>query len=189
MLAFTPTLLITLPFYPFIAIAIKIDSKGPTFYTQSRVGHNGSTFNIIKFRTMVTNHNFSSFVTIKNDPRITSSGKFLRRYKIDEWPTIINVVKSEMSFVGPRPEAPKYVALYTKQQKKVLLAKPGITDPATISYNNEADLMQGTNDFEKIYVEQILPQKLSLNSKYIENQTFISDVKIIARTILLVLKI
>ena len=103
-------LLITLPFYPFIGLAIKLDSKGPIFYTQPRVGRDCSTFKIIKFRTMVIDHQFNSSITIKNDPRITSLGKFLRRYKIDEWPTLLNVIKSEMSVVGPRPEAPKYVA-------------------------------------------------------------------------------
>lgn len=183
------SLLMTLPFYPLIALAIKFDSKGPIFYTQPRVGRNYSTFNIIKFRTMVTDQSFRSYITIKNDSRITSSGKFLRRYKIDEWPTILNVIKSEMSFVGPRPEAPKYVALYTKEQKKVLAVKPGITDPATITYNNEAELMSSTDDSEKIYIKQIMPRKLSLNSKYVENQTLITDAKIIFKTILLILKL
>ena len=183
------SLLMTLPFYPLIALAIKFDSKGPIFYTQPRVGRNYSTFNIIKFRTMVTAQSFRSYITIKNDSRITSSGKFLSRYKIDEWPTILNVIKSEMSFVGPRPEAPKYVALYTKEQKKVLAVKPGITDPATITYNNEAELMSSTDDSEKIYIKQIMPRKLSLNSKYVENQTLITDAKIIFKTILLILKL
>ena len=149
------SLIMTLPFYPLIALAIKFDSKGPIFYAQPRIGRNCSVFNIIKFRTMVTDQSFRSYITIKNDSRITSSGKFLRRYKIDEWPTILNVIKSEMSFVGPRPEAPKYVALYTEEQKKVLAVKPGITDPATITYNNEVDLMYRTDNSEDIYIKQL----------------------------------
>jgi len=181
-------LLITIPFYPLIALAIKFDSKGPIFYKQTRVGHNCSIFNIIKFRTMLTDHNFNSEITIHNDPRVTTSGKFLRRYKIDEWPTILNVIKSDMSFVGPRPEAPKYVALYTEEQKKILSVKPGITDPATIAYNNEATLLSSTHESEDIYIKKIMPRKLILNSKYIETQTLFTDAKIILKTILLILK-
>ena len=182
-------LLITLPFYPFIGLAIKLDSKGSIFYTQPRVGRDCSTFKIIKFRTMVIDHRFNSSITIKNDPRITSLGKFLRRYKIDEWPTLLNVIKSEMSVVGPRPEVPKYVSSYTKEQKKVLTVKPGITDLATIAYNNEAALMSNTDDSEDIYIKQIMPGKLKLNSRYIERQTLITDAKIIFKTILLILKL
>ena len=182
-------LLTTLPFYPLIALAIKYDSKGPIFYKQLRVGHNCSIFNIVKFRTMVNDHCFNSAITIKNDPRITVSGKFLRRYKIDEWPTIFNVIKSDMSFVGPRPEAPKYVSLYTEEQKRVLSVKPGITDPATIAYNNEATLLSNTDDSEDMYIKKIMPSKLILNSKYIETQTLMTDAKIIFKTILLILKI
>ena len=138
---------------------------------------------------MVIDHRFNSSITIKNDPRITSLGKFLRRYKIDEWPTLLNVIKSEMSVVGPRPEAPKYVSLYTKEQKMVLSVKPGITDLATIAYNNEAALMSNTDDSEDIYIKQIMPGKLKLNSRYIETQTLITDAKIIFKTILLILKL
>tara|TARA_B100000686_G_scaffold343114_1_gene423363 strand:- start:6060 stop:6476 length:417 start_codon:yes stop_codon:yes gene_type:complete len=138
---------------------------------------------------MVHEHSFNSHITIKNDPRITSSGKFFRRYKVDEWPTIFNVIKSEMSFVGPRPEAPKYVALYTEEQKKVLRVKPGITDPATITYNNESALLYSTDDSENIYIKKIMPRKLILNSAYIETQTLITDAKIILKTILLILKL
>ena len=181
-------LLITLPFYPLIAFAIKLDSKGPIFYTQIRVGLNHSQINIIKFRTMIHAHSFNSPITIKNDPRITSFGKFLRRYKVDEWPTVFNVINSEMSFVGPRPEAPKYVSLYTEEQQKVLGVKPGITDPATITYNNEAQLLYNTDDSEDTYIKKIMPSKLILNSEYIETQTLITDVKIIFKTILLILK-
>ena len=182
------SLLITLPFYPLIALAIKIDSKGPIFYVQSRVGLKGKKFNVIKFRTMSTTPSFASAITVKNDPRITKSGKLLRRYKIDEWPTILNVIKSEMSFVGPRPESPKYVELYSEQQKKVLEVKPGITDPATISFNNESELMIDTNGSEGIYIKEIMPRKLAINLKYIENQSLTADVKIIFQTILLILK-
>ena len=182
------SLLITLPFYPLIALAIKIDSKGPIFYVQSRVGLKGKKFNVIKFRTMSTTPSFASAITVKNDPRITKSGKLLRRYIIDEWPTILNVIKSEMSFVGPRPESPKYVELYSEQQKKVLEVKPGITDPATISFNNESELMIDTNGSEGIYIKEIMPRKLAINLKYIENQNLTADVKIIFQTILLILK-
>lgn len=182
-------LLFTLPIYPFIALAIKFDSKGPIFYTQRRAGRNHTEFNIIKFRTMVIDHRFNSEITIKNDPRITSSGKFLRRYKIDEWPTLFNVIKSEMSFVGPRPEAPKYVSMYTEEQKKVLAVKPGITDPATITYNNEAILLSDIEYSEDIYIKKVMPDKLMINAKYIEDQTLITDAKIIFKTVLLILKL
>jgi len=182
------SLLITLPFYILIAIAIKIDSKGPIFYIQPRVGLNGKLFNIIKFRTMYIDTNFSSSVTINNDPRITKTGIFLRRYKIDEWPTAFNVLKFQMSFVGPRPESPNYAKLYTEEQKIVLNVKPGITDPAAILFNNESELLNNIDQSQEIYIHQIMPAKLSVNLEYIKNQTLIGDVKIVCNTIWLVMK-
>jgi len=180
------SLVITLPFYLFIYLGIKIDDKGKIFYTQSRVGLNGKEFSIIKFRTMKTHQEFASSITIKDDPRITRFGKLLRRYKIDEWPTIFNVIKSEMSFVGPRPESPNYVKFYNKQQLEVLKVKPGITDPATILFNEEADLLVNVTDSESVYRKDIMPRKLKINLDYIQNQTLLTDVKIILDTILLI---
>ena len=182
------SLLITLHFYILIAIAIKIDSKGPIFYIQPRVVLNGKLYNIIKFRTMYIDTNFSSSVTINNDPRITKTGIFLRRYKIDEWPTAFNVLKFQMSFVGPRPESPNYAKLYSEEQKIVLNVKPGITDPAAILFNNESELLNYIDQSQEIYIHQIMPAKLSVYLEYIKNQTLIGDVKIVCNTIRLVMK-
>ena len=137
---------------------------------------------------MRTNTNSMSSVTINNDPRITKTGKFLRRYKIDELPTVFNVLKFEMSFVGPRPESPNYVKFYTSEQKTVLNVKPGITDPATILFNSESELMNDMNKSQEIYIQQIMPAKLSINLEYIKNQTLIGDGKIVFNTIWLVIK-
>lgn len=181
-------LVILSPLFLILAIAIARDSKGPVFFKQTRVGRNGVPFKIYKFRTMIEDAEAKGMqLTVGNDSRITEVGAFLRKTKIDELPQLINVLKGEMSFVGPRPEVPKYVELYTEDQRQVLMVRPGITDLASIEYRNESDLLASTDNPEKIYVEQIMPKKLDLNMRYIERISFVTDIGIIFRTISVVL--
>ena len=184
----TAGLTTTLILYPFITIAIKIDSKGPIFYRQERIGLNGSVFNIIKFRTMVIGADKAASITTDNDKRITKVGSFLRKSKLDELPTLINVLIGDMSIVGPRPELKKYVDSYTKCQKKVLSVKPGITDLGTLEYDDEINILGNSVHSETIYITKILPNKLALNLKYVETRNFLLDLKIIIQTVGLILK-
>lgn len=175
---------IFLPFFMGISILIKLSSKGPVLFKQVRVGKNGKEFKILKFRTMITDAERKGLqLTVGKDPRITNIGHFLRKYKLDELPQLINILKGEMSFVGPRPEVPKYVSLYSEDQKKVLQVKPGITDIASLKYINENELLKDASNPEQIYIDQILPAKLRLNYKYIQNQSFLFDIKIIFQTL------
>lgn len=177
-------LILLLPFFLIIAIAIKFNSKGPVFYLQTRVGFRGNDFQIFKFRTMYTGSDKSGLLTVGgNDSRITTAGLFLRKYKIDEFPQLINVLIGDMSLVGPRPEVRKYVNLYTDEQKKVLMVKPGITDYASIQFANENEILGNATDPEKEYINVIMPAKLQLNLKYIHENGFIKDVKILAATL------
>ena len=177
-------IIVILPFLLLFAILIVIDSRGGVFYSQLRVGKNGKEFRLIKFRTMVSNADKNGLLTVgANDSRITGIGKFLRKYKLDEFPQLINVIAGEMSIVGPRPEVKKYVDMYTEEQKRVLSVLPGLTDLASLEYINENEVLSQTEDAEKMYIEKIIPHKLSLNLKYIENQNFFFDLKIIFRTI------
>lgn len=177
-------LIVLLPFFLIIAIAIKFNSKGPVFYLQTRVGFRGNDFQIFKFRTMYTGSDKSGLLTVGgNDSRITTAGLFLRKYKIDEFPQLINVLIGDMSLVGPRPEVRKYVNLYTDEQKKVLMVKPGITDYASIQFANENEILGNATDPEKEYINVIMPAKLQLNLKYIHENGFIKDVKILAATL------
>lgn len=181
-------LVILSPLFLILAIAIARDSKGPVFFKQTRVGRNGVLFKIYKFRTMIEDAEAKGMqLTVGDDSRITNVGAFLRKTKIDELPQLINVLKGEMSFVGPRPEVPKYVELYTEDQRRVLMVRPGITDLASIEYRNESDLLVNTDNPEKIYVEEIMPKKLDLNMRYIERISFVTDIGIIFRTISVVL--
>jgi lipopolysaccharide/colanic/teichoic acid biosynthesis glycosyltransferase len=167
-----------------IAIWIKIDSKGPVLYRQIRVGLNGIDFELLKFRSMRTNADKAGLLTVGGrDSRITKAGYYLRKYKIDELPQLINVLGGDMSLVGPRPEVRKYVDLYTELQKKVLLVKPGITDMASIAYKKENELLAGSPDPERTYTEEIMPEKLKLNMIYIENPGLINYFKIIFKTV------
>lgn len=173
------------PLFLIVAIAIKLNSKGPVFFKQKRVGQYGETFYIYKFRTMVNDaEKLGKQITVGGDNRITSVGKFLRKYKLDELPQLINVVKGDMSLVGPRPEVPRYVNLYTATQRKVFEVKPGITDIASIEYRNENDILQGVENPEEYYINVIMPHKLSLNMKYMENISVLRDIKIIFQTII-----
>ena len=172
-----------------IALAIKIDDPGPVFYRQVRVGRNGKTFRIFKFRTMVVDADKKGLsITVGRDSRITRMGAFLRKTKLDELAQLINVFVGEMSFVGPRPEVPKYVDLYTPYQRQVLLVRPGITDYASIAYRNENDLLAGCDDPEKMYIEKIMPDKIELNMKYLREISPIADIRLILSTIIAVIR-
>lgn len=166
-----------------IALWIILDSRGGVFYRQVRVGRYGKDFRLFKFRSMRPGADKNGLLTVGGrDNRITRSGYFLRKYKLDELPQLINVLTGDMSLVGPRPEVRKYVELYSEEQQKVLLARPGITDYASIEYSKENDLLAQSNDPEKTYIEEIMPAKLKLNMKYIAEQGLITDMKIIFRT-------
>ncbi|MDP7319711.1 MAG: sugar transferase [Bacteriovoracaceae bacterium] len=173
-----------LPLFMVISALIKLGSKGPIFFKQVRVGKDGKEFKIFKFRTMITDAETKGLqLTVGKDPRITSIGHILRKYKLDELPQLINIIKGEMSFVGPRPEVPKYVSMYNEEQKKVLQVKPGITDVASLEYIDENELLKDAINPEKMYIEKIMPAKLELNYKYIQNQSLFLDIKIIFQTI------
>ncbi len=176
-------LIILLPFFILIAIAIIVDSKGGVFYQQIRVGKNGEDFGLFKFRSMKTDADKKGLLTVGGrDPRITKIGFYIRKYKLDELPQLINVFFGNMSLVGPRPEVRKYVDLYNSEQQQVLLVKPGITDYASIAYFNENELLGKSENPEETYIKEIMPAKLTLNLKYINEYTTFTDVKIILKT-------
>lgn len=163
-------LLFLSPLFLVLAIWIKIDSSGPVFYKQSRVGQNNNDFLLYKFRSMRIGSDKYGLITVGGrDPRVTRSGYFIRKYKLDELPQLINVLKGDMSLVGPRPEVRKYVDLYTDEQRKVLSVRPGITDYASIEYVDENILLEKSNNPERTYIEEIMPRKLKLNMRYIAN--------------------
>lgn len=171
-------------FFIIISFLIKIDSKGPILFRQERVGKNRKLFKIYKFRTMFTYESkLEPMVSKENSPRITKVGRFLRKYKIDELPQLINVLKGEMSLVGPRPELPSYVNKFKEQYNEILKIKPGITDYASLKYINESKLLNDVHHSEEKYNNEILPLKLYYNLKYIEEQSFIVDIKLIFKTL------
>ncbi len=182
-------LIFLLPFFLIIALLIIIDSRGGIFYKQIRVGKGNTDFYLFKFRSMATNSDKKGLLTVGGrDSRITRMGYFIRKYKIDELPQLINVLFGDMSLVGPRPEVRKYVNLYNEEQKQVLSVKPGITDYASIEYCNENELLGKAEDPERVYITEIMPAKLKLNLKYIAEQGTTTDLKIIFRTIGKILK-
>lgn len=182
-------LVVLAPIFIVLAIWIKIDSKGPVFYKQVRVGQNGIDFNLFKFRSMVVDADKKGLITVGGrDPRITRSGYFIRKYKLDELPQLINVLLGDMSLVGPRPEVRKYVDLYTDEQQKVLSVKPGITDYASIEYMDENEILGKSNDPEKTYIEEIMPEKIKYNMKYIQNKNVSEYFKIIFLTLLKIVR-
>lgn len=173
----------------FIALIIFIVDGPPVFFLQTRVGKDGKTFKIIKFRTMRPNSDKNIQITVgSNDNRITRTGRFLRKYKLDELPQFFNVLKGEMSVVGPRPEVPKYVEFYDERQKQVLSVKPGITDWASIAYIDENDMLKGVDDPESYYIQNIMPQKLELNLQYIKDSDKLKDFKILWHTFLRIIR-
>jgi len=182
-------LVVLAPIFIVLAIWIKIDSTGPVFYKQVRVGQSGIDFGLFKFRSMVVDADKKGLITVGGrDPRITRSGYFIRKYKLDELPQLINVLVGDMSLVGPRPEVRKYVELYTDEQQKVLSVKPGITDYASIEYMDENEILGKSNDPEKTYIEEIMPEKIKYNMKYIQNKNVSEYFKIIFLTLLKIVR-
>lgn len=177
-------LLCLAPVFVVMAIWIKLDSRGPVFYRQTRVGRYGRDFRIFKFRSMRVGSDKGRQITVgERDPRITRSGYFIRHYKIDELPQLINVFLGDMSIVGPRPEVRKYVDLYSEEQRKVFQVRPGITDLASIKYRNENELLSQVDDPDTYYIDVIMPDKLTINLEYIRHQSFMGDIKIIFNTL------
>lgn len=176
------------PFLVLIAIMIRCDSKGPILFIQPRVGLHNKNFNIFKFRTMYVESENKGLLTIGNrDSRVTRIGYFLRRYKIDEFPQLINIIKGDMSFVGPRPELRKYVNYYSNEDLIVLSVRPGITGLASIEFRNEVELLNSANDPEAYFINDIISEKNKLNKIYIEKRNFFLDLKLILVTVLKVL--
>ena len=182
-------LLLLFPFFLIIGLWITLDSKGSIFYLQERVGRGGSLFKLVKFRTMKTDADKFMAITVgQRDARIAKAGYFLRRYKLDELPQLFNVIKGQMSLVGPRPELEKFVKLYNHEQRKVISIKPGITDYASIQFRNENQLLEGKSDPIDFYIREIMPVKLKLNLEYVRDQSFWIDLKIIFKTVFLIFK-
>ena len=176
-------LVVLSPLFLIIYILIRLESRGPGFYCQERIGKDGVPFGLYKFRSMRTGADKGSLITVgEHDNRITRIGYFLRRYKLDELPQLWNVLKGDMSLVGPRPEVRKYVDMYTEEQRKVLSVKPGITDYASIEYVNENEILGNASDPDKVYVEQVMPDKIKLNMRYIRNRSLVEYFKIILLT-------
>ena len=182
------SLVILLPVFLLVAVAIKLDDGGPVFFFQERVGRNFSTFKVVKFRTMTTDPQVAGpLVTSENDKRITKVGKILRKLKIDELPQIFNVLRGEMSIVGPRPEVPKYVKLFEKEYRKLLSVRPGMTGYASVVFRNEEQILSRYTEPETAYVTEILPKKIKLELIYVSRVSFIFDIKIFLWTFLKVI--
>ena len=176
-------LIVLSPLFFILAIWIKLDSKGPVFYRQVRVGYKNKDFRIFKFRSMRVGADKGSLVTIGgHDPRVTRSGYFIRKFKFDELPQLINVFLGDMSLVGPRPEVRHYVDYWTPEQMHVLDVRPGITDPASIKFRNENELMEKAEDPEKYYIEVIMQEKIKLYLEYVEKHSFLYDIGLIFKT-------
>lgn len=177
-------LILLSPIFIVLYIIIRTGSKGGAFYVQERIGKDGKPFMLYKFRTMHVGSDSEGLLTIgKDDNRITRVGNFLRKTKIDELPQLLNVLKGDMSLVGPRPEVRKYVDLYTEEQRKVLSVRPGITDYASIEYVNENELLSKASDPDRVYIEEVMPDKIKLNMKYLEHYTMQEYFRIIFLTL------
>lgn len=182
-------LLILSPMFAIIAIWIKLDSKGPVFYKQIRVGRGNKDFKIFKFRSMKVGADKGSLISIGNEEqRVTRSGKVIRKYKLDEFPQLINVLIGDMSFVGPRPEVRYYVNYWTEEQMEVLSIRPGITDPASIRFRDENEILGKADDPEKFYIENIMQEKLAMNLRYVRHNTIWNDINIIFKTFSAIIK-
>lgn len=178
-----PALLILSPLLIVIAISIKMQDGGPVFFVQKRMGQKFTIMNIVKFRTMLENADKKGLlITRTEDPRITRVGKFLRKYKLDELPQFINVVRGDISIVGPRPEVEKYVMIFKEEYASILMIKPGITDFAALYYRDEEKILANHPDPHKAYIEKIMPEKIRLYHKYILEMSFFTDIKIVAGT-------
>ena len=181
-------LILLAPLLLLIALIIKLDSKGPIFFIQGRVGKNNKDFLIYKFRTMRVLSESKGLLTLgDNDNRITKIGYFLRRYKIDEFPQLINILKGDMSFVGPRPELRYYVNFYSPDDLQIFAVRPGITGLASLKYRNEVELLKAAENPEAYYINTIIPDKLKYNKMYIKNRNFFFDLKLIGLTIIKVI--
>ena len=182
-------LIVLSPLFIILAIWIKLDSKGPVFYRQVRVGYKNKDFRIFKFRSMRVGADKGSLVTIGgHDPRVTRSGYFIRKFKFDELPQLINVFLGDMSLVGPRPEVRHYVDYWTPEQMHVLDVRPGITDPASIKFRNENELMEKADNPEKYYIEVIMQEKIKLYLEYVEKHSFLYDIGLIFQTFWVIVK-
>lgn len=182
-------LLLLSPLFLLVYILIRCESKGGGFYCQQRVGRDGRMFGLYKFRSMRTGSDKKGLITVGgHDSRITRMGYFIRKYKIDELPQLWNVLKGDMSLVGPRPEVKKYVDLYTEEQRRVLSVRPGITDYASIEYVDENEILGKADDPDRVYVEEIMPAKIKLNMRYIENRSLNEYFKIIGLTFINILR-
>ncbi len=177
-------LVVLSPLFLVLALLIRSTSPGPAFFRQERVGLHGRPFRMFKFRSMRQDAEaHGGQLTVGADPRVTRVGSVLRRYKLDELPQLINVVRGEMALVGPRPEVPRYVALYDERQRQVLEMRPGVTDPASIAYRGESELLASSSDPETTYVNSIMPHKLELNLEYLGRRTLLSDIGILLATV------
>jgi len=177
------------PLLVIIALCIRVSDKSPVIYRSRRLGQGWRTFNLLKFRTMVLNaEKAGPLVTKGDDPRIIPIGKFLRKTKLDELPQLINVLKGDMSLVGPRPEVEKYASYFPEDYREILKIKPGITDYAAIEYRDEENLLKHSGDVEKTYLEKVLPAKIKLYKTYMRNMGFFADIKIILRTLLKIVR-
>jgi len=177
-------ILVLSPLFFIVALLIIVENGFPVFYTQKRVGKNGVEFPLLKFRTMIKDADKNGLLTVGGrDARITKVGYYLRKTKIDELPQLINVLLGDMSLVGPRPEVKKYTDLYTEKQKRVLSVKPGITDYASIEFVDENDLLGKSENPEETYIKEIMPKKLEMNLKYVQQPSLLTDIAIIFRTI------
>jgi len=174
---------VLLPFFLIITLLIVLDSRGGAFYKQTRVGKGGKEFGLLKFRSMKPNSDKSGQLTVGADSRVTKLGHFIRKYKIDEFPQLLNIIAGQMSIVGPRPEVPKYVAFYSDEQREVLSVRPGLTDFATLEYFDEQKILGEATDPEAAYINEVMPKKLELSLRYVVKSGMALDVKLIFRTI------
>lgn len=180
-------LILIAPLFLVCVLAVRLSSPGPIFFRQQRVGRHNRIFRILKFRTMhvAVPGSLSPQITIGRDPRITPSGAFLRKWKLDELPQLWNVLVGDMSLVGPRPEVPRYVETYPPAMRNLVLSvRPGITDPCSIRLRNESDILAKVENPERFYVEVLLPEKLRVSSEYVQNRSFFADIHIIIQTII-----
>ena len=180
-------LLVLSPVLAVAAIAVKCSGSGPIFFRQVRVGRGGKPFDILKFRTMRTTRSPGPLITGAGDPRVTRVGRVLRRWKVDELPQLVNVLRGEMSFVGPRPEVPRYVDMFAEQYRELLAVRPGITDIASMAFRDEETLLGRSSNPEDLYVREILPRKLALSHAYVRRRSFGLDLRLIARTVATIL--
>ncbi|ACI19634.1 sugar transferase [Dictyoglomus thermophilum] len=183
-------LFITIPIFLVVSLLIKLEDNGPIFYKQKRVGYKGKEFHIWKFRTMVVNaDSLGRLITVGKDPRITKVGFWLRKFRIDEIPQLINVLKGEMSLVGPRPEVPKYLKFYDEEMRRILEYVPGMTDPTSLNFLDESEVLAKAEDPEEKYIKEILPLKVKQSLKYLERSNLWTDFLVILKTIFNLIKI